>query len=51
MYLGVGLVAVMILVVLSPAIWAAWWLLADLGERANETPSRAAARRSTWRAA
>ncbi len=51
MYLGVGVVMAMILVLLSPAIWVAWWLLADLGRRANESPSTSQARRDTWRAA
>jgi hypothetical protein len=38
MYLGVGLVMALILVMLSPAIWVAWWLIADLGERAGSAP-------------
>jgi hypothetical protein len=37
MYLGVGLVFAMILVLLSPAIWLAWWMMADLGTRTNGT--------------
>lgn len=51
MYLGVGVVMAMILVLLSPAIWVAWWLLADLGQRTNESASAGQARRGTWRAA
>ena len=51
MYLAVGLVFALILIVLFPAIWGAWWLLADLGQRANESPSTAQARRGTWRTA
>jgi hypothetical protein len=50
MYLGVGVVVAMILIILAPAIWIAWWLLADLGQRANESPSISQARRDTWRA-
>jgi hypothetical protein len=49
MYLGVGPVVVMILAGLAPAIWVAWWLLADLGERAASSPSTSASR-NTWRA-
>ena len=33
MYLGVVFVYALILVLASPLIWVAWWLLADLGER------------------
>jgi hypothetical protein len=51
MYLGVGLVFALILILLFPAIWAAWWLVADLGQRANESPSAGQARHGTWRAA
>ncbi len=51
MYLGVGVVLAMILVGLSPAIWVAWWLFADLGQRANESASDGQARRDNWRAA
>ena len=51
MYLGVGLVFALILTLLFPAVWGAWWLLADLGQRANESPSTARARSGTWRAA
>ena len=32
MYLSVGILFVLILVLVSPLIWVAWWLLADLGE-------------------
>jgi len=35
MYLGVVFVYAIILVFASPLIWIAWWLLADLGERAS----------------
>ncbi|HEX7262808.1 MAG TPA: hypothetical protein VF383_01395 [Candidatus Dormibacteraeota bacterium] len=35
MYLSVGVVAVLVLVAASPLIWVAWWLLADLGQRAS----------------
>jgi hypothetical protein len=35
MYLGVVFVYAIILVLASPLIWIAWWLLADLGERAS----------------
>jgi hypothetical protein len=38
MYLGVIFVFTMILVLMSPAIWIAWWLLADFGERAAQSP-------------
>lgn len=34
MYLGVALVAAIILAVASPLIWVGWWLLADLSETA-----------------
>ena len=51
MYLGVGVVLVMILVGLSPAIWVAWWMVADLGRRGNESATAGQARRDTWRAA
>ena len=32
MYLSVGIVFALILILASPLIWVAWWLLADLGE-------------------
>jgi hypothetical protein len=51
MYLTVGVVMAMILVLLSPAIWAAWWLVADLGQRGSESASTGQARRDTWRVA
>lgn len=51
MYLAVGLVIVMILAGLAPAIRVAWSLLANLGERADESPSSGATRPGTWRAA
>ena len=35
MYLGVVFVYAIILLLASPIIWVAWWLLDDLGERAN----------------
>ena len=34
MYLSVVFVYAIILVLASPLIWVAWWLLADLGEPA-----------------
>jgi hypothetical protein len=33
MYLGVVFVYAIVLVLASPIIWVAWWLLADFGER------------------
>jgi hypothetical protein len=39
MYLSVAFVAVIILVLASPAIWVAWWLLADLGEAMASRPA------------
>ncbi len=35
MYLSVVLIAVILIVLASPALWVAWWLLADVGERAG----------------
>ncbi len=35
MYLSVALIAVLLIVLASPALWVAWWLLADVGERAG----------------
>jgi hypothetical protein len=35
MYLSVGVVVMIAMVLLSPVIWIAWWLLAELGSRAN----------------
>lgn len=35
MYLSVFIVYAIILVLASPVIWVAWWLVADLGERAT----------------
>jgi hypothetical protein len=32
MYLSVGVVFALILILASPLIWVAWWLLADIGE-------------------
>jgi hypothetical protein len=37
MYLGVGVVLAIILVLASPIIWVAWWLLADLAESASSS--------------
>ena len=39
MYTDGFVVAVILglLALLSPMLWIGWWLLADLGERANET--------------
>ncbi len=39
MYLGVALVAAIILVVASPLIWVAWWILADLSQAASGGPA------------
>jgi hypothetical protein len=39
MYLSVAFVAVIILMLASPAIWVAWWLLADLGEAVASRPA------------
>lgn len=38
MYGGILIVAAMALIALSPAIWVAWWLIADLGEKASGKP-------------
>lgn len=53
MYLSVGVVFLIAFVLLSPVIWIAWWLLAELGSRADgsyaerhEIPDQ-----SYWRAA
>lgn len=35
MYLAFSFVYVIILLLVSPIVWVAWWLLADLGEKAN----------------
>jgi hypothetical protein len=40
MYLSVVFVYAIILVLLSPVIWVAWWLLADLGDRATGSYTR-----------
>lgn len=45
MYVGTLFVYVMILVLLSPVIWIAWWLVADLGERISGS---AAETNATW---
>lgn len=45
MYGGLFLVFAMILVLLSPVIWVAWWLLADLGEKMSGS---AAETNETW---
>jgi hypothetical protein len=52
MYLTVGVVFVIALVLLSPAIWIAWWLLAELGSRAtgSHADRRETAGRGYWRA-
>ena len=46
MYGGVLLVIAGSLVLLSPVIWVAWWLVADLGEKVSGT---AAEGNETWR--
>jgi hypothetical protein len=54
MYLGTLFVYAIILVVLSPVIWVAWWLLADLGSRATGSHGSLhyePATHSHWRAA
>jgi hypothetical protein len=51
MYLSVVFVYALILVLVSPVMWVAWWLLADLGERATRSdtgphsPTRSESRR------
>ena len=35
MYLATAFVYAFILVLLSPLIWGAWWVVAGLGQRAN----------------
>ena len=35
MYLSIVFVYAIILVLASPILWVAWWLLADLGESAT----------------
>lgn len=35
MYVGTLFVYTIILVLLSPVIWVAWWLVADLGEKVS----------------
>jgi hypothetical protein len=35
MYLTVGVFLMIALVLLSPVIWLGWWMLAELGSRAN----------------
>jgi hypothetical protein len=47
MYLSVVFVYAIILVLASPIIWVAWWLLADIGEHA--TASQTTVRRGTNR--
>ena len=37
MYGGILFVTAMMVVALSPVIWVAWWLIADLGQRVNGT--------------
>lgn len=38
MYGGLLVVLMVALILLSPILWFAWWMLADLGERANGRP-------------
>jgi hypothetical protein len=51
MYLSVVFVYALILVLVSPVMWVAWWLLADLGEWATRSdtgphsPARSESRR------
>lgn len=35
MYLATAFVYAIILVLVSPLIWVAWWVVADLGQRAD----------------
>ncbi len=35
MHLSVALIAVILIALASPVLWVAWWLLADVGERAG----------------
>ncbi len=42
MYGGLILVVLVSLIALSPAIWFAWWLLADLGSPDNTRRHRIA---------
>ncbi len=35
MYLSVGFLLAIVLLLLSPVIWVAWWLVADLGEKVS----------------
>ena len=37
MYLSVAVVYAIIVVFASPIIWVAWWLLADISQRANRS--------------
>ena len=45
MYVGTLFVYTIILVLLSPVIWIAWWLFADLGEKVSGS---AAETHRTW---
>ena len=45
MYGSVVFVFGIILVLLSPVIWVAWWLVADLGERRSGSSNE---RHETW---
>lgn len=45
MYVGTLFVYAIILVLLSPVIWVAWWLVADLGEKVSGT---SAEMHQTW---
>jgi hypothetical protein len=38
MYGGLLLAFIAALIMLSPAIWFVWWMLADLGEPTNPRP-------------
>jgi hypothetical protein len=48
MYLSVGVVAVLILVLVSPALWVAWWSLAELGERTAGSHARVRLAAGVW---
>lgn len=45
MYGGALLALAAILVLMSPVIWVAWWLVADLGEKVSGSPAKA---NETW---
>ena len=46
MNVGTLFIYVTILVIMSPAIWVAWWLVADLGEKVTGSADR----KETWAA-